>query len=155
MSKIITGRQEIMIGHVCSKCGTVLMQKCVLMTDGRANAFFHEKDKAEHARQVAYAQAMKDIAMCYETPRQLGSMTQVEPGENREWAFYKLENLEAACSNCGHIELWQYGKKSMWNPVDVPFVNREILSDIPVESRPVLLMSQEDIIAWLGYSPEL
>ena len=150
MSKIITGRQEILIGHVCSKCGTALIHKCTLYTDGRANAFFHEKDKADHARQVAYAQAMRDIAMCYESPRQLGSMTEVDPGENREWAFYKIEQLDSPCTTCGHIEGWQLGKKSAWNPVDVPFQMRDRIHDIPVESRPYLLDSQEAVAGWLG-----
>lgn len=150
MSRILTGRQEILIGHVCSKCGTALVHKCELVTDGRANAFFHEKEKAEHAREVAYAQAMKDIAMCYESPRRLGSMTQVDPGENREWAFYKIERLDSPCTNCGHVEAWQLGKKSLWNAVDEPFRLREKIPNVPVESRPYLLDSQESVAAWLG-----
>ena len=150
MSKIITGRQEILIGHVCSKCGTALVHKCTLYTDGRANAFFHEKDKAEHAREVAYSQAMRDIAVCYDSPRQLGSMTQVDPGENREWAFYKIEQLDSPCTTCGHVEGWQLGKKSAWNPVDVPFQQRDRIANVPVESRPVVLDSKEAVASWLG-----
>ena len=148
MSIVLTSRQEILIAHVCSKCGEALIHKCPLYTDGRANAFLHERDKAEHAREMAYQQAMKDIAMCYESPRQLGSMTEVETGENREWAFYQIEGLDKPCS-CGHVEPWQLRKKSIWNPTEGPFRFRPLIPDVPQESRPFLLDSQEAVAAWL------
>ena len=148
MSIVLTSRKEILIAHVCSKCGEALIHKCPLYTDGRANAFLHERQKAEHAREMAYQQAMKDIAMCNESPRQLGSMTEVDTGENREWAFYQIEGLDRPCS-CGHVEPWQLRKKSLWNPVEGPFRFRPLIPNVPQESRPFLLDSQEAVEAWM------
>ena len=149
MSKIATERRKIILAHVCSKCGKPLAQEFTLMTDGRANAFFHEKEKALHAKDMAFEQAMKDIALCRTEPRQLGSMTQVDPGENREWAFYQIEGLDVAPCSCGHIEPWQLRKKSAWNPVDDPFQHRARITGLPAASCPVLLTSPEALEAWL------
>lgn len=149
MGTVATARKKIIIAHICSKCGQPVVQECQLLADGRANAFFHEKDMAEEAREMAFAQAYKDIELCRVMPRQLGSMTEVTTNNNRMWAFYKVEHLDQACK-CGHVELWQKGKKSMWNPVDGPFEFRERYPDIPVESRPVLLDSKEAVDAWFA-----
>lgn len=149
MGTVVTCRKKIIIAHICSKCGQPVIQECQLFTDGRANAFFHEKDKAKEALEIASQQAYKDIALCRKQPRQLGSMTEVDTGNTRMWAFYKVENLDAPCK-CGHVEPWQKGKKSLWNPVDRPFELREHYPDIPAESRPCLLDSQEAVDAWFS-----
>lgn len=149
MGTVATARKKIIIAHICSKCGQPVIQECQLYADGRANAFFHEKDMAEEAREMAFQQAYKDIALCRKLPRQLGSMTEVQTNNSRMWAFYKVENLDSPCK-CGHIEPWQQGKKSKWNPVDGPFEFREGYPDVPVESRPVLLDTQEAVDAWFS-----
>lgn len=149
MGTVATARKKIIIAHICSKCGQPVIQECQLYADGRANAFFHEKDMAEEAREMAFQQAYKDIALCRKLPRQLGSMTEVQTNNRRMWAFYKVENLDSPCK-CGHIEPWQQGKKSKWNPVDGPFEFRERYPDVPVESRPVLLDTQEAVDAWFS-----
>lgn len=149
MGTVATARKKIIIAHICSKCGQPVIQECQLYTDGRANAFFHEKDMAEEAREMAFQQAYKDIALCRKLPRQLGSMTEVQTNNSRMWAFYKVENLDSPCK-CGHIEPWQQGKKSKWNPVDGPFEFRERYPDVPVESRPALLDTQEAVDAWFS-----
>jgi len=149
MGTVATARKKIIIAHICSQCGQPVVQECQLYADGRANAFFHEKDMAEEAREMAFAQAYKDIELCRVMPRQLGSMTEVNTNNKRMWAFYKVENLEKACK-CGHIEPWQQGKKSKWNPVDGPFEFRERYPSIPVESRPVLLDSSDAVDAWFA-----
>ena len=149
MGNVATSRKKIIIAHICSKCGQSVIQECQLYADGRANAFFHEKDMAEEAREMAFQQAYKDIALCRKLPRQLGSMTEVDTGNKRMWAFYKVENLDIPCK-CGHMEPWQQGKKSKWNPVDGPFELRENYPSVPVESRPVLLDSQEAVDAWFA-----
>lgn len=149
MGTVATARKKIIIAHICSKCGQPVIQECQLYADGRANAFFHEKDMAEEAREMAFQQAYKDIALCRKLPRQLGSMTEVQTNNSRMWAFYKVENLDSPCK-CGHIEPWQQGKKSKWNPVDGPFEFREGYPDVPVESRPALLDTQEAVDAWFS-----
>lgn len=149
MGTVATARKKIIIAHICSKCGQPVIQECQLYADGRANAFFHEKDMAEEARELAFQQAYKDIALCRKLPRQLGSMTEVQTNNSRMWAFYKVENLDSPCK-CGHIEPWQQGKKSKWNPVDGPFEFREGYPDVPVESRPALLDTQEAVDAWFS-----
>ena len=149
MGTVATSRKKIIIAHICSTCGQSVIQECQLYADGRANAFFHEKDMAEEAREMAFQQAYKDIALCRKLPRQLGSMTEVDTGNKRMWAFYKVENLDTPCK-CGHMEPWQQGKKSKWNPVDSPFELRENYPSVPVESRPVLLDSQEAVDAWFA-----
>lgn len=149
MGTTITTRKKIILAHICSNCGQPVVQECALLADGRANAFFHEKDMAEEARDMAFAQAYKDIASCGRIPRQLGSMTKVETNNNRMWAFYQIEKLDTPCK-CGHVELWQLRKKSLWNPVDSPFEYREQLPRIPEESKPVLLDSQEAVEAWFA-----
>lgn len=147
MGTVATARKKIIIAHICSKCGQPVIQECQLYADGRANAFFHEKDMAEEGREMAFAQAYKDIALCRTSPRQLGSMTEVNTNKNRIWAFYKVENLDTPCQ-CGHIEPWQLGKKSKWDPVDSPFANRVQIPGVPLESRPALLDTQEAVDAW-------
>lgn len=149
MGTVATARKKIIIAHICSKCGQPVIQECQLYADGRANAFFHEKDMAEEAREMAFQQAYKDIDLCRKLPRQLGSMTEVDTGNRRMWAFYKVENLETPCK-CGHIEPWQKGKKSMWNAVDRPFELREHYPNVPEESRPALLDTQEAVDAWFS-----
>ena len=98
---------------------------------------------------MAFAQAYKDIELCRKLPRQLGSMTEVDTERRRMWAFYKVENLDTPCK-CGHMEPWQKGKKSIWNPVDGPFEFREAYPSVPMESRPALLDSQEAVDAWFS-----
>lgn len=149
MGTVATARREIIIAHICSKCGQPVVQKCTLLADGRANAFFHEKDMAEEARDMAFAQAYKDIALCRKMPRQLGSTTEVDTNKNRMWAFYQIEQLDVPCP-CGHIEPWQMKKKSLWNPVDGSFESRERYPNVPEESRPVLLDSEEAVDAWFA-----
>lgn len=149
MGITVTGRKRIILAHICSKCGQPVVREFPLYGDGRANAFLHERDMAEEAQEMAFAQAYKDIALCRIKPRQLGSMTEVETNKKRMWAFYKIENLDTPCS-CGHIEPWQLGKKSAWNPVDGPFEFRTPIPNVPVESRPVLLDSQEAVDAWFA-----
>lgn len=149
MGTVATSRKEIIIAHICSKCGQPVVQKCTLLADGRANAFFHEKDMAEEARDMALAQAYKDIALCRKLPRQLGSTTEVNTNKNRMWAFYQIEKLDVPCP-CGHIEPWQLKKKSLWNPVDGPFEFREGYPDIPMESRPALLDSENAVDGWFA-----
>lgn len=153
MGTVTTSRKKIIIAHICSKCGQPVIQECQLFADGRANAFFHEKDMAKEAMEMAFAQAYKDIELCRMLPRQLGSMTEVNTNKMRMWAFYKVEGLGTPCK-CGHMELWQQGKKSIWNPVDGPFEFRETYPSIPMESRPALLDSQEAVNAWFSNPKE-
>ena len=149
MGLVVSSRKKIIIAHICSKCGQPVVQQCQLYAEGRANAFFHEQDMAEEAREMAFAQAYEDIELCRKLPRQLGSMTEVNTDRRRMWAFYKVENLDAPC-RCGHMEPWQKGKKSIWNPVDGPFAYREPYPSVPLESRPALLDSQEAVDAWFS-----
>lgn len=149
MGTVATARRKIIIAHICSRCGSPVVQECTLFADGRANAFFHEKDMAEEAREIAFTQAYKDIAACRVTPRRLGSTTEVETNRNRMWAFYQVEKLDVPCG-CGHIEPWQERKKSLWNPVDGTFNSRAQYPNVPLESRPALLDSQQAVDAWFA-----
>lgn len=150
MATTAKGTRRVNIVHVCSKCGAPLVQTLDLYAEGSANAFFHEKDMAIEARDKAFAQAMKDIVLCYETPRMLGSFTEVPTDNNRTSCYYRYQGLDKPCPTCGHVEPWQLGKKSLWNPMDIPFVQRERIPDVPVESRPILIESEEALAAWIA-----
>lgn len=150
MSTIAKGNRQVIAGHICSNCGGVLVQTLDLYAEGSANAFFHERDMAIEARDKAFAQAMKDIVLCYEAPRMLGSFTNVPTDNNRTSCYYRFQGIEQPCPTCGHVEPWQLRKKSLWDPMDVPFIQREKIPNVPMASRPVLLESQEALNAWLA-----
>lgn len=150
MTMIAKGTRQILLGHICSKCNAPLVQKLTLYAEGRANAFFHEREMAEEARENAFRQAMKDIVACYETPRQLGSYTDVPTGNNRTGSYYRLNGLDDKCPTCGNVEPWQLGKKSVWNPMDDPFHTRAIIPNVAVHNRPVLLASELEMAQWLA-----
>lgn len=150
MATVAKGVRQVNVGHVCSKCGGVLVQKVDLYAEGKANAFFHEKDMAIEARDLAFEQAFEDIVLCYKEPRMLGSYTDVPTDSNRTCCYYRYQGLDTPCPTCGHIEPWQLRKKSLWNPMDGAFEDRELIPDVPMESRPVLLRNKVALEAWVA-----
>ena len=149
MATTSKGKHQLLVGHICSNCGKPVLAQVDLITQGTANAFFKEKAKAEAAREKAYELAMKDMVACYQMPRMLGSITEIASDDDHISGFYQYQGLDVPCAGCGHTEPWQAGKKSAWDPVDSSFSARTAYPDVPEQSRPVLLKSQEDVDAWL------
>lgn len=149
MATIAKGHRQVRAAYICSKCRDQRILTLDLYAEATANAFFHERDMAEEAREKAFEQAMKDMVLCYEMPRMLGSYTDVPTDSNRVTSYYRFIGMDTPCK-CGNVEPWQKAKKSLWNPVDVPFQNREPYPDIPAESRPYLVDSAEALAAWLA-----
>ncbi len=146
----VKGTRPIIIAHICSQCKQPVVHKLMLMAEGAANALLHERQKAAEAQEQAFQQAYKDIAECRRYPRRLGSATEVGFDTNRKSAYYQILQLDTPCAQCGHVEAWQKSKQSIWNPMEGSFYCRELIPNVPMESRPALLDSQAAVDAWLA-----
>lgn len=146
---IQSGVMVIQIGHVCSKCSSVVLQTVQLQLKGSVPQIFGKRG-AEEAFEKARDFAIRDIKMCYEHPRKMGNWV----FESDEFAFsgnsdYCLSDIDNECPCCGHVEPWQEG-----DTLGKKMTSRKELNGISQENRPLLITSAEERQAWVDTNLE-